>query len=300
MFISSQQMVFSRSPLTVPRPEPCLSPRDPIKGRTLLICGGIRDCPGCRNRHRRSDGRCWHRRPGRGSADGEATGHIIDVGGRITNAKGSPSASTTTWYLVPGLPRSAGFGPTRSPPRLARTLQLSTTASLGALISCWSAPDHPEQAGMDLVQDAGGRPCSQAATQGGTGPVGQRSKTRPGAARRGAAQSSRTAPPHAGKNGGWQRRLWWLLEDGRVPETAAGSRRSGEQSDQQAKWAGFLNSITTPSDGKDAAPIKQLIGRRSSENNTAQCLFSLFANPGRNQSPTETVESGTPRSRSVR
>jgi hypothetical protein len=115
-----------------------------------------------------------------------------------------------------------------------------------------SAPDHPEQAGMDLVQDAGGRPCSQAATQGGTGPVGQRSKTRPGAAR-----SSRHCTPHAGKNGGWQRRLWWLLEDGRVPETAAGSRRSGEQSDQQAKWAGFLNSIRTPSDGKDAAPINQ-------------------------------------------
>src|SRR5215208_4609043 len=46
-----------------------------------------------------------------------------------TAAKGMPSVETTTWYLVPGLPRSVGLGPVSSPPRLARTEQLSTTTS---------------------------------------------------------------------------------------------------------------------------------------------------------------------------
>src|SRR4051794_29791474 len=36
------------------------------------------------------------------------------------------------WYLVPRLPRSVGLGPVSSPPRLARTEQLSTTTSQGA------------------------------------------------------------------------------------------------------------------------------------------------------------------------
>src|ERR671916_267195 len=44
-------------------------------------------------------------------------------------ASGMPSVEATTWYLVPGLPRSVGLGPVSSPPRLARTEQLSTTTS---------------------------------------------------------------------------------------------------------------------------------------------------------------------------
>src|SRR3712207_6605358 len=44
-------------------------------------------------------------------------------------AKGMPSLETTTWYLVPALPRSVGLGPVSSPPCLARTEQLSTTTS---------------------------------------------------------------------------------------------------------------------------------------------------------------------------
>src|SRR4051794_22167946 len=40
-----------------------------------------------------------------------------------------PSVEATTWYLVPALPRSVGFGPVSSPPRFARTEQLSTTTS---------------------------------------------------------------------------------------------------------------------------------------------------------------------------
>src|SRR3954454_13889032 len=40
-----------------------------------------------------------------------------------------PSVEATTWNLVPALPRSVGLGPVSSPPRLARTEQLSTTTS---------------------------------------------------------------------------------------------------------------------------------------------------------------------------
>src|SRR3954453_3535915 len=45
---------------------------------------------------------------------------------------GVPSVATTTWYLVPALPRSVGSGPVSSPPRPARTERLSTTTSQGA------------------------------------------------------------------------------------------------------------------------------------------------------------------------
>src|SRR3712207_9117390 len=46
-----------------------------------------------------------------------------------TAASGRPAVATTTWYLVPALPRSVGLGPVSSPPCLARTEQLSTTTS---------------------------------------------------------------------------------------------------------------------------------------------------------------------------
>src|SRR4051794_21177618 len=46
-----------------------------------------------------------------------------------TAPSGRPSVATTTWYLVPALPRSVGLGPVSSPPCLARTEQLSTTTS---------------------------------------------------------------------------------------------------------------------------------------------------------------------------
>src|SRR3954464_8182734 len=44
-------------------------------------------------------------------------------------ATGRPSPVVAMWYLVPRLPRSVGFGPVRSPPRLARTEQLSRIRS---------------------------------------------------------------------------------------------------------------------------------------------------------------------------
>src|SRR4051794_19969980 len=44
-------------------------------------------------------------------------------------ATGTPSPVVAMWYLVPRLPRSVGLGPVRSPPRLARTEQLSRIRS---------------------------------------------------------------------------------------------------------------------------------------------------------------------------
>src|SRR5687767_2044355 len=46
-----------------------------------------------------------------------------------THATGTPSPSTATLYFVPRLARSVGLGPVRSPPRLARTEQLSRIRS---------------------------------------------------------------------------------------------------------------------------------------------------------------------------
>src|SRR3954454_3527595 len=43
-----------------------------------------------------------------------------------------PSVETTTWYLVPSLPRSVGLRPVSSPPRLNLTEQLSNTTSHAA------------------------------------------------------------------------------------------------------------------------------------------------------------------------
>src|SRR4028118_879133 len=113
-----------------------------------------------------------------------------------TTPSGRPSVETTTWYLVPALPRSVGLGPVRSPPRLARTEQLSTTTSHGAssgpertmrISAAWTwrnragalppARRRGEEAGpgarqagqrgMVLAQQGGGAPGVQAAAQGG-------------------------------------------------------------------------------------------------------------------------------------
>jgi hypothetical protein len=65
--------------------------------------------------------------------------------------------------VVPRLPRSVGFGPVRSPPCLARTLQLSTTMSRARAAASGpdrvmrsgrfrAGPGHAEQNGMDPRQ----------------------------------------------------------------------------------------------------------------------------------------------------
>ena len=62
-------------------------------------------------------------------------------------ATGTPSPLTATWNLVPFLPRSVGLGPVSSPPRLARTEQLSMI-SVGlprsmATSRAWTRPSTP-------------------------------------------------------------------------------------------------------------------------------------------------------------
>ena len=54
---------------------------------------------------------------------------VVDIcrGGNAGDWHADPSVAI--WYLVPLLPRSVGLGPVRSPPRLARTEQLSTFRS---------------------------------------------------------------------------------------------------------------------------------------------------------------------------
>ena len=78
---------------------------------------------------------------------------------------GRPSVATTTWYLVPALPRSVGLGPVSSPPCLARTEQLSTTTSQDAV----SGPARTIRirATMDPAQQGRGAPVVQATAQGG-------------------------------------------------------------------------------------------------------------------------------------
>ena len=88
------------------------------------------------------------------------------LAGEGMTASGRPSVETTTWYLVPGLPRSVGFGPVSSPPRLARTEQLSTTTSHVA--ASGAGARHADEDGMDPAQHRRRVPLVQAAAQGGT------------------------------------------------------------------------------------------------------------------------------------
>jgi hypothetical protein len=59
---------------------------------------------------------------------------VVDVGRRGDRRQGQAVGINDD--MVPSARFAAGFGPTRSPPRLARTLQLSTTMVQGALIAC--------------------------------------------------------------------------------------------------------------------------------------------------------------------
>src|SRR3954468_20209148 len=74
-------------------------------------------------------------------------------------ATGTPSPVVAMWYLVPRLPRSVGLGPVRSPPRLARTEQVSRIRV---------AAQHADQDGMNLRQHTDARPLLQMAAQGRT------------------------------------------------------------------------------------------------------------------------------------
>src|SRR5512134_1349818 len=132
--MSSQEMAFSTTCRMAPRLEPCLSPRARIRGRTPRMRQYARlswlSYPASAIRWptlaQTTKARLSRWRSNRVS---------LTLAAEATAARGRPSASTTRWYLLPGLPRSVGFGPIRSPPRLVRTLQLSTTMRQGALMS---------------------------------------------------------------------------------------------------------------------------------------------------------------------
>src|SRR3954467_5956797 len=87
-----------------------------------------------------------------------------------TTPRGMPSVATTTWYLVPALPRSVGLGPVSSPPCLARTDEQRCCSSIddhvpgGAL---GSRAHHPDQGNVDPAQHRRGAPAVQATAQGG-------------------------------------------------------------------------------------------------------------------------------------
>ncbi len=56
-------------------------------------------------------------RHGRDGVEQVLEGHaVVDVGPGQQEASGTPPRPVTRWRLVPGLPRSVGFGPVSSPP----------------------------------------------------------------------------------------------------------------------------------------------------------------------------------------
>jgi hypothetical protein len=96
---------------------------------------------------------------------------IIDSSGRGDSRQGQPVAIDGNMVLGP---RLAAIGRVW-PDQITAPLGANTAPVDHDVAQCADfvrpAPDHPDQPGMDLVQYTGGRPGSQAATQGGTGPV---------------------------------------------------------------------------------------------------------------------------------
>src|SRR5215218_10362390 len=75
-------------------------------------------------------------------------------------ASGRPSVATTTWYLVPALPRSVGLGPVSSPPRLALVHADGRPGAMaGQTASDWCAeePEGGTGAYRERLRAAGGR-----------------------------------------------------------------------------------------------------------------------------------------------
>ncbi len=83
------------------------------------------------------------------------------------HATGTPSPFTATWYFVPFLPRSVGLDPVRSPPRLARTEQLSRIKVSAANAPRFGevAAQHGHEQGVHLAQQARARPALEGAAQ---------------------------------------------------------------------------------------------------------------------------------------
>ena len=100
-------------------------------GLDAVSAGRARGSPRCRRPRRRRA--CRSRADDLGQAQQCGKSRVSwTLAAEGTTPSGMPSVETTIWYLVPALPRSVGLGPVSSPPRLARTEQLSTTTSQGA------------------------------------------------------------------------------------------------------------------------------------------------------------------------
>src|SRR4051794_29450328 len=109
------------------------------------------------------------------------------------HATGTPSPSTATWYFVPRLALSVGLGPVKSPPRLARTEQLSR------IRSGWITPQHADQHGVDLRQQAHPGPACQPSPQGRTAGLSRcRGQAAPGRALAQEPPQSRQHPDRLG------------------------------------------------------------------------------------------------------
>src|SRR3954468_2590362 len=78
-------------------------------------------------------------------------------------ASGIPARSTTTWRFVPGLPRSVGFAPTRSPP-FGRDAGAVQTGPAPVDLAGLAQPI--QQFPMEPVPDAGLVPIAQAGPAG--------------------------------------------------------------------------------------------------------------------------------------
>src|SRR3712207_2379084 len=91
------------------------------------------------------------------------TGVSLTLAAVAAQATGTPSPSVAMWYLVPLLARSVGLGPVRSPPRLARTEQVSR---IGVEDQVGVAAQHADQQGVHLRQQARPGPARQATAQG--------------------------------------------------------------------------------------------------------------------------------------
>jgi hypothetical protein len=77
---------------------------------------------------------------------------VVGVAADSHTAKGMPPRSTSRWYLLPGLPRSVGFGPVSQPPLGAHADRVE--AGAGPVESAVVAQLVQEQV-VELLPDAG-------------------------------------------------------------------------------------------------------------------------------------------------
>jgi hypothetical protein len=103
-----------------PRPDPTALQVGPVRRTVVALVSVDRARPGAPPPSRRTDRRNVIQ-------DRLECAGVVDVGGGHRGGQRQPATVADQWSLLPGLPRSTGFAPTW-PPRLARTLMVSTLA----------------------------------------------------------------------------------------------------------------------------------------------------------------------------